>query len=279
MNFEELKPEQLEATIELRLQKLQTILEEKEKQLKKQPRGHLRIAQRHGRNQFYHYTDADFPKGCYIRLKNISFARSLAQKDYDSELIKIIQKEITALQNLLNSTEHGSAIQKLYENLCPARQMLITPVTLTDKQYTSQWQNITWVGKPFKEDSLINTTARNEHVRSKSEVLIADALTRHGIPYRYEYPVELRRTPGDSSTVTFYPDFLCLNVRTRSEFYWEHFGRMDDPEYANKTAGKLRLYTENGILPGRNLIITMETAAIPLNTRQIENLIKEYLIN
>ena len=277
MDLEELKPEQLEATIEMRLKKLQTILEEKEKQLKKQPHGHLRIAQRQGRNQFYHYTDAASPKGSYIRLKNISFAKALAQKDYDTQLIKIIEKEAAALQNLLNSTEHGNAIQKLYEDLCPARKALITPVTLTDKQYTSQWQNITWVGKQFKEDSPIYTTARGERVRSKSEVLIADALTRHGIPYRYEYPVELHRTSGASSKVTFYPDFLCLNVRTRSEFYWEHFGRMDDPEYSNKTASKLRLYTENGIIPGRNLIITMETADSPLSSRQIENLIKEYL--
>ena len=278
MSLEKLKPEQLGTLIELRLQKLQAILEEKEKQLKKQPRGHLRIAQRHGRNQFYHYTNSDSPKGCYIRQKNISFARSLAQKDYDSELIKIIQKEIAALQTFLNSTEQGYAIQKLYENLCPARQALITPVTLTDKQYVSQWQNITWVGNPFKEDTQIYTTVRGESVRSKSEVLIADALTRHNIPYRYEYPVELRRTSNASSTVTFYPDFLCLNVRTRTEFYWEHFGRMDDPEYSNNAAGKLRLYTENGILAGRNFILTMETAASPLSTRQVENLIKEYLI-
>lgn len=126
MTFEELKPEQLEHDIELRLQNLKTVLEEKEKQLKKQPRGHLRIAQRHGRNQFYHYTNADSPKGCYIRLKNISFAHSLAQKDYDTELIKILKKEISALQNLLDSTDHGNAIHKLYENLCPARQALIT---------------------------------------------------------------------------------------------------------------------------------------------------------
>ena len=277
MDLEELKPEQLEAAIEMRLQKLQGIIEEKEKQLKKLPRGHLRIAQRHGRNQFYHYTDAASPKGSYIRLKNISFARSLAQKDYDTELIKIMEKEAAALQNLLDSTEHGNAIQNLYENLCPARKVLITPVTLTDKQYTLQWQNITWVGRPFKEESPIYTTARGERVRSKSEVLIADALTRHGIPYRYEYPVDLRRTSSVSSTTTFYPDFLCLNVRTRSEFYWEHFGRMDDSEYSNNAAGKLRLYTENGILAGRNLIITMETADSPLSSRQIENLIKEYL--
>ena len=39
-----------------------------------------------------------------------------------------------------------------------------------------------------------------------------------------------------------HPDFYCLNLRTRQEFAWEHFGMMDDPDYASTTAEKLRLY-------------------------------------
>lgn len=106
-------------------------------------------------------------------------------------------------------------------------------------------------------------------MRSKSEVIIADTLFRHNIPYRYEFPITLKRSNSDDirrdfgSSITLYPDFLCLNTRTRTEFYWEHFGLMDDPAYSNNAAGKLRLYTENGILAGRNLIITMETQTEP----------------
>ena len=278
MDLEALKPEQFEKEIELRLKKLRVILEEKEKQLKKQPRGHLRIAQRNGRNQFYHYTDANSPKGCYIRLKNISFARSLAQKDYDIELIKIIQKEMSAIQNLLSTTDNGNAIRKLYEKLCPARQGLITPITLNDQQYVAQWLKQFWVGRQFNSDTPAFYTARGERVRSKSEVIIADALSRHGVPYRYEYPVELCRSNTDRTTITLYPDFLCLNVRTRGEFYWEHFGLMDSAEYSNNAAGKLRLFTENGLLAGRNLIITMETQSEPLSTRTVEQMIEAYLL-
>ena len=98
-----------------------------------------------------------------------------------------------------------------------------------------------------------------------------------GAAFRYEYPLKLRRPSGD--IVTFYPDFLCLNVINRSEFYWEHFGRMDDTDYSNNAAGKLRLYTENGIIAGRNLIITMETQNEPLTTRLVEKIIKELLTN
>ena len=77
--------------------------------------------------------------------------------------------------------------------------------------------------------------------------------------------------------MTLHPDFLCLNVKSRSEFYWEHFGLMDNADYSNNAAGKLRLYTENGIIAGRNLIITMETQSEPLTTRLVERIIKDLL--
>ena len=66
-------------------------------------------------------------------------------------------------------------------------------------------------------------------------------------------------------------------VRTRQEFIWEHFGMMDSPAYASRTVSKLKVFSENNILPGKNLIITMETADLQLSSRQVENLIKEYL--
>ena len=287
MKEELLSPSNLEEEIEKRLKNLQTTLIEKEKEINKKLEGHLRIAQRHGRSQFYHYTESSNPKGRYIPLKEKAFAYKLAQKDYDTEVIILIQKEIDTLQNYLKQTGGGRAISELYDSLCPPRRALITPVTLTDEQYAANWQEISWMGRPFSPDSPLLYTARGERVRSKSEVIIADTLFRHGIPYRYEFPLTLRRsntaatgntaTSGHHTSITLYPDFLCLNTRTRSEFYWEHFGLMDSPEYSNNAAGKLRLYTENGILPGRNLIITMETQNEQLSTRTLEKLITEFL--
>ena len=120
-------------------------------------------------------------------------------------------------------------------------------------------------------------TARGERVRSKSEIIIADTLFRLKIPYRYEYPLNLKNTKGEK--LTLYPDFTCLNLRTRREFYWEHFGMMDNSEYSENVVQKLHLYEQNGIIPGKNLIITMETSTIPINTKQIELLAKSYLFN
>ena len=144
-------------------------------------------------------------------------------------------------------------------------------MTLPDSLYIKEWKNVTWQGASYNTQTEDLTTANEEQVRSKSEVIIADTLKRMNIPYRYEYPLELK----DGRTI--YPDFLCLNVRTRQEFYWEHFGMMDDPEYLERTIQKLKLYSENKILPGKNLIITMESQSSPINVRQIETLIKEFL--
>ena len=275
MNTELLLPDTISSQIEKRLSQLQITLQKLKEAQKELPQGHLRIAQKGTKRPwFYHYTSPEYPTGKYIRKKDTQLAKTLAQKDYNSTLIQQIQKEIEALQAYLSQSQNGHAIPKLFESLCPARQTLITPVTLTDEQYISQWKSVTWQGRPIDPNALTYETANGELVRSKSEVIIADALLRHGIPYRYEYPLNLK---SSNSNITLYPDFTCLNVHTRQEFIWEHFGLMDNAEYEKNAAGKLRLFIENRIMPGRNLIITMETKKEPLSTRSIEKLIIEFL--
>ena len=104
---------------------------------------------------------------------------------------------------------------------------------------------------------------------------MADTLARRNIPYRYEFPINLKTENGDYRL--FHPDFICMNLRTRTEFLWEHFGMMDEAEYSATAARKLRLYETNGIYPGKNLIISVETSELPINTRQIEKLAMQYL--
>ena len=277
MKMELIPPDTLEVQLQEKLQQLKNTLTYLKKCEKNQPKGHLRVAQKADkRPQYYHYTSPDNLTGKYIRKNQIEFAKKLAQKDYNEQIIQLLQKEIAALDEYLSITTCGKAINEFYPSLCEPRRKLITPVTLTEEQYVAKWKEVIWVGRPFAEDIPEFYTGRGERVRSKSEILIADTLARNNISYRYEFPLELRRSSGD--IVTFHPDFLCLNVRTRSEFYWEHFGRMDDAEYSNNAAGKLRLFTENGILAGRNLIITMETQAEPLSTRTVNQMITTFLI-
>ena len=282
--MEELSPNQLAPLLEKRLVELQNLLFTKKKSYEKAPKGRIRISQNGGHPEYYLVTERGSLRGKYLPHSQKTLARQLAQKDYDARLIKLLQKEISALQNYMKQTSNGRAIPELYDSLCPARRSLITPAILTNEQYAARWQDISWTGRPFASDAPYICTARGERVRSKSEVIIADTLFRYNIPYRYEFPITLKRSNSADirrdlgRSITLYPDFLCLNTRTRQEFYWEHFGLMDSTEYSNNAAGKLRLYTENGILAGRNLIITMETQTEPPSIKALEKLIEEFLL-
>ena len=270
--LEQLPPDTFSEELQIRREQLKLLLAKKIRSLKNAPEGRLRVAQAHeGRKlQYYHVTARGDTKGSYIPHSQLQFAKRLAQKQYDQNLIPILRHQIAALDNLLAAA--GPKIPSLYETQCRARRLLLTPVTLPDDQYTELWQNAQWQGHPFSPDTPDFFTARGERVRSKSEVIIADTLARHKIPYRYEYPLELK------NGITYHPDFLCLNLRTRMEFYWEHFGMIDNPDYAGRTAAKLKVFSENKIYPGKNLIITMETNETPLSSLQVETFIKEYLL-
>lgn len=141
----------------------------------------------------------------------------------------------------------------------------------TDEQYIHNWEGVVYQGKGFDDTTPEIYTAKGEGVRSKSEVIIADILNQEGIPYRYEYPLQLK------GWGRVYPDFTVLNVRERKEIYWEHLGMMDDPNYVENALQKLALYQQNGIFSGKNLILTYETKKTPVNQKAVRLMIEEYL--
>ena len=284
MKYEQVKPNTIIPQLEERLLELIEALKKLNEIVSKQTSENynLRIAQKHGHPQYYYVSKNTYPAGTYIPKNKQALAQKLAQRDYNAKAIELLQKEIKATKHYIkqsgahqSKTHTISKIQALYSKMCPVRQKLITPLTLSDDQYAAQWKNVTWQGLPFAPDAPVYTTNQGERVRSKSEVLIANALAQHKIPYRYEYPLTLRKQ--HTRDTTLYPDFLCLNLRTRQEFFWEHFGLMDSPEYVANAVSKLNLYTQNKITPGKNLIITMETQTEPLTPSIIEQMINDFL--
>ena len=196
-------------------------------------------------------------------------------------MLPALEEEIVCLNKFLAEYKSKSS-ERVYEKLSSARQQIVTPLTMTNKQYADAWLKAEYRHKKITNDVPPLFTENNEHVRSKSEVIIANALKSADIPYRYEFPLLMDKnayTP-DFQNYDFchlHPDFYCLNLRTRQEFAWEHFGMMDDPEYAARAAEKLQLYAENGFFPGKNLIITMETMKNQLSSKILKEIIKTYL--
>ena len=120
----------------------------------------------------------------------------------------------------------------------------------------------------FHPENLIHASKRGEKLRSKAEVDIANELFAHSdeLLYFYELPIYIA-----ALNKYFYPDFTIINLRTGEIWFWEHLGVMDNPEYASNSIYKINMYATEGIVLGKNLLLTMETKNQPLDYRLIQN--------
>lgn len=261
----------MKSLLQERQKYLLQLKEEKEKALINVPAGTLRFCSSGGRTQYYHRTDPKDVTGVYIREEDIQIARQLAQKDYDRKVLSAVDQELKAIGKYLVNYPLSDA-EQIYEKLRKERQKLIMPIRESDEHYIQAWENVTYQGKEFPENMPELFTAKGERVRSKSEIIIADTLSREGVPYRYECPVHL------NGIGLVFPDFTVLNLKLRKEMYWEHLGMMDDPDYVETAIQKISSYEQNGIFQGDQLILTYETKLHPLNQKQIGRIIQHYLL-
>ena len=235
------------------------------------PAGTLRISNSYGRAQYYHRQNISDRGGKYLPRAEEALARQLAQKSYETQVLDSAAEEIAAINSFEELLPKIFA-EGLYEELSRQRQALVRPLFETDENFINKWNQKPYKGKEMSPEIPELLTDRGERVRSKSEVIIANLLEKEGVPYKYECPVELRNHKK------FYPDFTVLNIRRRKEFFWEHLGMMDNPEYAENAIRKISVYIRNGIVPGKDLIISAETKNTPLNIRDIRGIISHYLL-
>ncbi len=267
----ELNPDTaLESVLERR-RELAIVQKAIESRLKNAPDGVLRITERNGIKQYYQRKNSKDTVGKYIRRNNQSLAIKLAQKDYDKKVLLEIQRELQVIDTFLN-TYNTKSIENVYDSLLTNKKELVHPLILDDNMYKQRWLSEEYFHAGFKEDSPEYYTENGERVRSKSEIIIANKLWQMGVPYRYEYPIEV------SFHLVFHTDFYCLNLRTRKEYAWEHFGMMDNPTYANNAIKKIEAYEKAGFWLGSNLIATFETSENPLNIKILEKTIQNYLM-
>lgn len=263
---------------------LQTALKQKEKELKQyisELEQHLapiddtlEIVHKNGRKLYYRAKKVhgqQKPIRQYISNRDQSLIRQLAQHPYDLRVLHVLRKQLHGIQLLLK-TYDDHAIDHIYERLSTDRRELIQPVRYPASEMIRQWLATTQGEQNPYPNNTDFFTFNKEHVRSKSELILADTFARFHIPYRYEAPLRFR----DGSIR--YPDFSLWNRRSGKLYYWEHLGKMDDTEYCKKQLIKFDEYEKNGIFPGEQLIITHETRDRPLNLQIVELLIRKYLL-
>ncbi len=238
------------------------------------PDGSLRVCGKTGKNsQYYQYIQEEkekYPAGKYLNKEEAETIRKLAQKDYDEKLLNWVKKAERRLNSLINCYEHNPP-EIIYNNLSDIRKELVNPYYIPDDKFLKEWENKWILGKNSYEKKYSIVSQRGELVRSKSEKIIADKLYAEGIPYVYEPEILLES--GD----WLYPDFAALNVRTRKEYLFEHFGKMGEARYSRKNVKKIEEYALSGYALGDGLLATFETEEKMFDPKYLDLLVKKYL--
>lgn len=265
------------------LKELKKIERKGERFLKDAPQGSLLVSKNNNTNQYYWRKDCTNKHGKYIKKNNEKIIQALAQKEYARKVLAVVKKQEEVIEKFLGDY-YPNEIEDVYDRIHLAKRQWINPYRLSENEYAEQWEK----NKKDEKDKINKTnvnrhemncknedaifTEKGERVRSKSEKILADKLYIMGIPYVYEVPLYLE------GYGYVRPDFTILNKKKRKEYYWEHLGMMDEPFYCEKAIKKIELYEKNGIFTGQKLILTYETSEHPLNARNLEMLIQEYLV-
>lgn len=247
-----------------RRNELESEIEHLQSELQKLPEGNFFISKNGNRYKWYRSISQ---KQIYIPKKEQSLAEHLALKKYLTLLLEDIQHELSAINRYLKRPLTNKSEDLLKH---PEYQRLTSRFFQPRSQAFSDWMKQPYPSNP-NPDSLIHKTITGYFVRSKSEVLIDMVLHNHKLPYRYECQLQL----GEK---TYYPDFTIRHPKTGEYFYYEHFGKMDDPDYVRKTCAKIEHYSSHGIIPSINLLMTFETKEHPLNIDVVERIVADYFL-
>ena len=205
----------------------------------------------------------------YLKKSEIGLAKKLALKKYVKLKIKALEASLAEIK--LHETKTSTAEKALTALLNDNAyvELLSDYFGKLDSEATV-WANADYPKNTNYPESLVHPTVGGLMVRSKSESMIAIALSEQQIPFRYENLITI-------DDATFAPDFTILHPQTGQIMYWEHFGLMEDEKYLNDFSHKIMCYAKNQIYLGENLIATFETSDCPLDYQSINNKIKQFL--
>ena len=83
--------------------------------------------------------------------------------------------------------------------------------------------------------------------------------------YDYEKPFNGSKRKG-----RIFPDFSFTDA-SGDLIIWEHFGRMDDPQYVKGHDWKIKWYADNDFIEGRNLFVTTETLTSGVDSSKLDD--------
>ncbi len=140
------------------------------------------------------------------------------------------------------------------------------PISVLD----TNWESIEDQQNRFYEEHKVHVY-QGVNYGSKSEMLIAMALTSYGIEFKYESKMHINGR-------YIYPDFLIKRPKDGKIFIWEHFGKMHEDEYRHKNLSRIEEYHQVGFYLWNNLIASFDLGKNSINMDYIDKIIKLYLL-
>ncbi|MCR4677103.1 MAG: hypothetical protein K5634_07790 [Sphaerochaetaceae bacterium] len=211
----------------------------------------------HGGKNYYYYYENSVRK--YVKAGDRKLLESLQQHYYNRKLLRTVKEEIEGYRKALKVLKEIPDHEKVFSSIPEVKRNLIKPYETKGNPFVASVMkgygpNSAYESMRIREDrfnSKVYPTLSGYRVRSKDEVMITDYLCAHGFLFVYEQPLKL-------DGITYYPDFTLYNGVNGESVIWEHFGSVDDPEYAAKNFQKLEVYQRNGYRIGINLFITVD---------------------
>ena len=120
---------------------------------------------------------------------------------------------------------------------------------------------------PYPE-KLIHKTLTGKMVRSKSEVVVANILTKMGISYEYEEPIEF------GANDFRLPDFT-IQYKGQT-YYWEHLGMINLSAYKRDWERRKKWYERHGLLD--KVITSQDGLDGSIDSKEIEKIANERVL-
>lgn len=217
------------------------------------PKGTLQKTISNGKQVFFQgFIDADnkmIRKSLYHKP---DVARSLARKAYLEAEVRVLGRNLTLLQKMLNDCP-SLAPDAIISSL-PKRYQGIPNEWFFDGNRQGYDTSGSWDSEPyeksdFRPEELTKITTRGLHVRSMAELVIAERFYYHQLMFRYEELIHI-------DDYNFALDFTIMRRHK-----W-----------------KLSMYEKAGIVPWDNLIVTYGDRNANVDMRIVESEIENKLI-
>ena len=238
-------------TLKAEIQAQQRLLKDSETILSTAPPGHLVLRKRQATTSIYQNCKEKTASGWRCKSRNI---KEDPQRIHDLVHKKLAENAARICRhNLPLLTRTLAAYQSPYGLTDTLPDNYRFALSLCEKRRLEDWKSAPYKKAAFDPRRHIHETLCGELVRSKSEVIIANALFSYEIPFHYEEQFPFPNDNGDF----YFPDFTIL-LPNGSRILWEHLGLLSIMDYAVHNGKKLHTYQAHDFLIGRNLILTQD---------------------